>query len=112
MCWGSCLHDNVKDDGDRGHGGINGNSLQAGAYCSERRIPLFCNGLTEVDLDYQEADVEHDARNDGAYRDNSPLALWKKSEIGDEQGNLEPEDARDVTVRAQVSNGGFVEIFR
>lgn len=59
---------------------------------------MFGDRLAEVDLNYQEASVEQDASNDGGDGHNSPVPRGKKSEVGDEQGDLEPEDTRDVTL--------------
>jgi len=50
---GGGLHDDVKDDGQRGHAGVDGHTLEAGAG-GDGGIPLFGDGLAEAELDDEE----------------------------------------------------------
>jgi hypothetical protein len=50
--WGD-EHCHVKDDCDGGHGCVKGDAWDAGAV-GDAWVPLFCDGLAEVDLDQEE----------------------------------------------------------
>lgn len=77
-CGGGDVHDDVKEDGQGGHAGVKRDAFEAGA-CGDGWVPLFGDGLAEVDLDDQEGDVEESASDDDGDAQNAVDALGDES---------------------------------
>jgi hypothetical protein len=108
--WGEgCVHDNVKKYGQGGHAGIKGYALEAGAR-GDGRVPLFGDGLAEVDLDDEEGEVKEGASDDDGDAQDAVDAFGDESQVREEERQLETQDAGDVEGGTGVLDLSFVSI--